>query len=416
MKRLLKVSAFTGLLTVLRMTMGFIIAKVIAIYTGPTGLAMLGQIQSMVTSLNGIINAPVGSGIVRYTAEYKDKGFNVCSIWWRAAIYWVLLIAILTIPTGIFFSSDIADLLLHDPALAWIVIITVSVLPLSAIGTLCNSIINGQQLYRRFVVLGMISTVTSAIIMVVMIVFANIKGALLATAIQSAIIGIIMLATNLRQPWMKLQYWWGAQDRKARKEIAVYMLMALTTATTVPISLIIIRNILISEVGWVATGYWQAVWKISEAYLGVITIALSTYYLPKLSTITNVNNIVLEIKSTLKIVLPIVLTMAICVYLLRDFAIWLLFTDEFKPARDLFLIQLSGDVIKISSWIYAYPMLARGAAKWFISTEIIFSITFIILTKILVTKIGINGVTWAYLINYILYFILISTNIKKIAQ
>ena len=37
-------------------------------------MAMLGQVQSMVTSLNGIINAPVGSGIVRYTAENKVRG------------------------------------------------------------------------------------------------------------------------------------------------------------------------------------------------------------------------------------------------------------------------------------------------------------------------------------------------------
>ena len=69
MKRLLKVTAMTGLLTLLRMAMGFVIAKVVAIYTGPTGMAMLGQVQSMVGSLNGIINAPAGSGVVCFTAE-----------------------------------------------------------------------------------------------------------------------------------------------------------------------------------------------------------------------------------------------------------------------------------------------------------------------------------------------------------
>ncbi|MGL4894240.1 MAG: O-antigen flippase, partial [Shewanella sp.] len=101
MKRLLKVTAMTGLLTLLRMAMGFVIAKVVAIYTGPTGMAMLGQVQSMVGSLNGIINAPAGSGVVRFTAEYKEQGFDACAPWWRAALQWVLIISTIAIPLGL---------------------------------------------------------------------------------------------------------------------------------------------------------------------------------------------------------------------------------------------------------------------------------------------------------------------------
>ncbi|EAY8714861.1 O-antigen flippase, partial [Salmonella enterica] len=64
MKKIFKVTALSGLLTLLKMIMGFIIAKIIAIYTGPAGMAMLGQIQSIINSFNGIINSPVSSGIV----------------------------------------------------------------------------------------------------------------------------------------------------------------------------------------------------------------------------------------------------------------------------------------------------------------------------------------------------------------
>jgi hypothetical protein len=78
MKRLLKLTAMAGLFTLLRMAMGFVIAKVVAIYTGPTGMAMLVQEQNMVGSLKGIINAPAGSGVVRFTAGYKEQGFEAC--------------------------------------------------------------------------------------------------------------------------------------------------------------------------------------------------------------------------------------------------------------------------------------------------------------------------------------------------
>ena len=416
MRRLLKVTAMTGLLTLLRMAMGFVIAKVVAIYTGPTGMAMLGQVQSMVGSLNGIINAPAGSGVVRFTAEYKEQGFDACAPWWRAALQWVLIISAIAIPVGLLFAKPIASGLFKDVNLAWVVMATVCVLPFAAIGTLCNSVINGQQLYRRYVSLGMLSALISGGVMLTMIALHNIKGALLAAAVQAALIGVVMFIANLRQPWFKLRYWWGGVGPQARKDIGKYMLMAITSALTVPVSLILVRNILIDQVGWDATGQWQAVYKISEVYLGVITMALGTYYLPRLASLTSIDSIISEINKTAKVIIPIVAVMALGVYLFRDVAISLLFTEEFRSARDLFAIQLTGDIIKIASWLYAYPMLSRGATKWFMGTEIIFSLSVVALTYLLVSNMGLKGATVAYLVNYSMYFLIVKLNIKRFAR
>ncbi|EHH0795224.1 O-antigen translocase [Vibrio vulnificus] len=415
MKRLLKVTAMTGLLTLIKMAIGFVIAKVVAVYTGPTGMAMLGQVQSMVGSLNGIINAPVGSGVVRFTAEFKDNGLVSCTPWWRASLQWVLAISLVVIPLGLLLADNIAVWLFQDSQLAWVVVATVCVLPLSAIGTLCNSVINGQQLYRRYVGLGMISALASGCIMLGMIAMYSIQGALFAAAVQSALIGLIMLTANFRQPWLKLSYWWGNTDSKARKAIGGYMLMAITTAITAPISIVLLRTILISEVGWDYAGYWQAVWKISEVYLGVITMALGTYYLPKLSTINSVNEIVKEINKTTITILPIVIFLAVSVYIFRDFVISILFTEEFYGARELFSIQLTGDVVKIASWLYAYPMLSRGAVKWFVGSEVIFSILLVVLSYFFIGELGLKGAPLAYLVNYILYFIFVYLNVKRFA-
>jgi O-antigen/teichoic acid export membrane protein len=416
MKRLLKVTAMTGLLTLLRMAMGFVIAKVVAIYTGPTGLAMLGQVQSMVASLNGIINAPVGNGVVRYTAEHQDQGIETCFPWWRAAWQWVLIISAIVIPLGLLLSKKISFWLFQDTSLSWVVMATVFFLPLSAIGTLFNSIINGQQNYRRYVGLGMISAMASGGLMLAMIAIYNIQGALLAAATQSALIGIVMVCLNIRQPWFKLHCWWGRCDAKYRKDIRNYVLMAITSALTVPTSLILVRNILVNQLGWDAAGQWQAVWKISEVYLGVITMALSTYYLPKLSSIKQVDEIVKEINKTAITIIPIVAAMALGIYLLRDVAITLLFTESFRSARDLFLVQLIGDVIKISAWLYAYPMVSRGAMKWYIISEVAFSSSFIVMVLLFVNKIGLAGVVFSYALNYSMYFMFVFFFVKRFTR
>lgn len=416
MKGLLKVTAMTGLLTLLKMVMGFVIAKVVAVYTGPTGLAMLGQVQGVVAVLNGLINAPAANGVVRFTAEKHAQGYESCSPWWKASLQWILILAGITIPVALLLSDYLAILLFQDVTLSWVITVTVCVLPLSAMGTLCSSVINGQQNYRRYVGLGMLSAVISAALMLGMIFYANIKGALLAAALQSALIGLVMLCANLRQPWFKLRYWWGSTSVSARKAIGNYTLMAITTALTVPVSLILVRNILVEHVGWESTGHWQAVWKISEVYLSVITLALGTYYLPKLASLVGVDCIVKEIKYTVKIILPIVCVMSFFVYLFRDIIIWLLFTEEFNAARDLFAIQLSGDVVKILAWLYAYPMISRSATSWYIPTEIFFSILFVILTYLFVINIGLAGVTYAYLLTYVLYFLFCLIFVRKYSK
>lgn len=416
MKRLLKVTAMTGLLTLLKMAMGFIIAKVVAIYAGPTGMAMLGQVQSMVGSLNGIINAPGGSGVVRFTAEYNQQGYDACAPWWRAALQWILILSAIAIPLGLLLAKPIANSLFKDDSLAWVVIVTVSVLPIAAIGTLCNSVINGQQLYRRYVSLGIISSIISGCVMLVLIIQHHIEGALLAVALQGSLIGAVIFIANLQQPWFKLRYWWGAVEPKARKQIGSYMMMAVTSALTVPISLIMVRDILITHVGWNGAGQWQSVWKISEVYLSVITMALGTYYLPRLSSLTSVEDIISEIHQTAKVIIPIVAIMALGIYLLRDVAISLLFTEKFRGARSLFAIQLVGDVLKITAWLYAYPMLSRGATKWFIFSEVTFSLLFVILSYVFVKKYSLSGANLAYAINYFIYLIFVTCAIKRFAK
>lgn len=416
MKKLLKVTVLTGILTFIKMLIGFIIVKIVAMYSGPIGIATLGQLQSVIVSLNGIINAPVSSGIVRYTAECHSKGYKECSPWWTASIYWTIAILAIILPLSFLVSKPLSNWLFNNQEYYWLIIVAAFFLPLTAAGTLINSIINGQQMYGRYIALGMVSTLISSAILIILIIYENLIGALVGIALQNGIIGIVMLLTNMRQSWFKLEYLWGNCSYKHIKLIGGYILMAITSALALPISLIIIRSLLISNVGWELTGQWQAVWKISEAYLAIITMALATYYLPRLSVLNTVSEIRYEINSVCKIVMPIVIFLAFSVYITRDIIITVLFTEEFRGARDLFLIQLLGDIVKVASWLYAYPMLSRGATKWFVTIEISFSFSFIFFVFLFVHIYGVSGANIAYLFNYILYFIFVFVKLPKILR
>ncbi|HDS3482807.1 TPA: O-antigen flippase, partial [Escherichia coli] len=62
MKKFLQVTILSAIYTFIKMIAGFIIGKVVAIYTGPSGVAMLGQVQSLITIVAGTTSAPVSTG------------------------------------------------------------------------------------------------------------------------------------------------------------------------------------------------------------------------------------------------------------------------------------------------------------------------------------------------------------------
>ncbi len=377
---------------------------------------MLGQLQGIVTALTGVVNAPISTGVVRYTAENYNQGYEACAPWWRASVNWLIILLLIIIPGGYLLAEPLSIGVFGSSDFGWLIVVTTCILPIAAIGTAITSVINGQQQFRRFFVLGVIATTLSMVLVLGLIVGGRLNGALLAVALQAGLSGVVMLAASLRQPWFKLRYWWGETEPRHRKAIGGYIIMAITSALAVPISLIMVRNILVENVGWDQAGLWQSVWKVSEVYLSVLTMAFATYYLPRLSSVVGVIAIRREVIKASKVFFPIVVLLAFGIYLFRDVAIYLLFTEEFEEARDLFAIQLIGDVVKILSWIYAYPMISRGATKWYVSTEIFFTAQFVFFAWYFVGVYGTQGANVSYLLNYILYFIFVYFNLKRFSK
>ena len=118
---------------------------------------------------------------------------------------------------------------------------------------------------------------------------------------------------------------------------------------------------------------------------------------------------------TAAFVFPVGAVLAFVVYMLRDVVIELLFTKEFGGARDLFSVQLIGDVFKIVSWVLAYPMLARGATVWFVSTEVGFSLLYVVLARLSIPVWGAEGANAAFAMTYIAYLVFLAANFRKFA-
>ena len=148
--------------------------------------------------------------------------------------------------------------------------------------------------------------------------------------------------------------------------------------------------------------------RLSAAYLMLVTTTLGVYYLPRLAELTHLDEIKKEVYLGYKFIFPLAVIGGLSVYLLRDWIIALLFSQAFMPMRDLFLWQMIGDSLKIGSWILAYLMLAKAMTKLFVTTEILFALSSVGLTYLCSKLFGFEGVSIAHLVNYALYWLVMS--------
>jgi PST family polysaccharide transporter len=181
--------------------------------------------------------------------------------------------------------------------------------------------------------------------------------------------------------------------------------MTFVAVTMFPLSQLLLRRYVISNISIIEAGWWEALNRISGIYLMVITSSFSVYYGPRLSELKNKNELKKEIFLAYKIIIPCLLIGLPCVYFMRFFIIRILFSPEFMPMEKLFIYQLFGDFFKISSWILAFIMGAKRMTKEFVFTEVIFSLLFVGFAFLFLKRNGIVGIVQAYLLNYIIYFL-----------
>ena len=408
---LIKTSVLTGISTVIKLVSAFVINKVIALYIGPTGLAIVGQLQSFTSIITTFSNGAISSGIVKYTAEYQDieekkKIFSSSIV--------ISLICSLIISIFLFgFSDYLSELILKDIQYSSVFIIFGATIFLFALNMVLISILNGQKEIKKYVLVNIAGSIFSLVFTSILIMQLNLMGALYAMVLNQSVIFFVTLAFVIKSSWFKLEYFKQGLDKESLSKLSKYSLMAIVSALTVPVSHLIIREYIGENLGWDSAGYWQGIWYISTMYLMLVTTTLGVYYLPRLSEIQDNKELRKEIFSGYKIIMPIVILASLIIFLLKEYVILIAFSKDFMPMMELFAWQLIGDVIKIASWLLAYLMLAKAMTKVFIYTEVLFSALFVGLSILFVDKFGLVGITYAYALNYLLYLVMMIFIFRK---
>ena len=409
---LLNTSLLNGVAVLIKTATLFLLNKILAVYVGPAGYAAIGQFQNFIQMVTAFSGSAINTAIIKYTAEYHEDETKQRAIWKTAGSI-VFLFSLVFSVLIILFQKQLSNYIFHTSQYQSVFVWFAVFLLLFNFNALFLAILNGKKEILKLVIANIAGSVFALIITSVLAIQYKLYGALVGLSIYQSLAFFVTLFLCYRADWFKFSYLFGKIDSDISRKFASFALMALVSALCVPLSQMLIRSHLTSEFGLVHAGYWEAMVRLSGAYLMMVTTTLGVYYLPRLAELKELSDIKKEVYLGYKFIFPLALLGGLCVFLLKDWVIVILFSESFLPMRELVLWQMIGDSLKIGSWILAYLMLSKAMTRLFITTEILFSITLVVFTYIATDVLGFVGVTVAYLVNYALYWVVMSLLVFK---
>lgn len=407
-----RVFSFNALATLVKMLTGFVSIKIVAAIIGPIGVALIGQLNNFVTIAVNIASAGINNGITKYIAEYKNQEF-IQKQYISSAAKIVLGFSLLTSLILIFFSDSISNMVLLSEEYAYIFKIFGLTIGFYGFNTLLVSIVNGYKEFKKFIYISICGSLIGLLFTVTLVVLFDLGGALIGIVTFQSIMFFVTILFVKKDTWFNSSYFTQKINTKCISKLLAFSVMSFTTILLSPVSQILLRSYVISEISPDQAGWWEGMNRISGMYLNVITSAFSIYYLPQLSAALDKQSLKNEIKKAYKMIISIMLLSFPIIYFFRGIIIRLLFTPEFMPMEQLFMWQLLGDFFKISSWLLSFVMVAKGMVKEYVLTEIVFSLIFLGLAFILIQRNSVVGITQAYFINYTIYMLFMCFFFRK---
>lgn len=410
---LFKITSLNSLSVLLKIGTGLITSKLLAVFVGPSGMALLGNLRNFSSSLESISTLGFTNGIVKYVAEEKnDKALLHKTI--STGFISLLSIAVFLSVVLYFFAAHWNNQIFGANFEYEIVFKAIALaLPWYAISLFLLSIINGLGKFKEVIWVNIIGNVIGLLVTIYMILHFKTLGALLSIVITPALLFFLTFYFINKEfsffEAIRFRYF----DFQIIKNLSSYSLMALVSSIFGPLVFLVIRQNVIGVVGLEQAGFWETITRISTYYMMFVTTILSVYFLPKLSVAKNNQETRIVFWSFYKNILPVFIVALSVIYFSRFIIVKLLFTDEFLPVTTLFFWQLLGDVLKAASWVLGYNFFAKKMTTAFIITEISSLAVLYFSSIFLINIFGIQGIVMAQAFDNFVYLLILGIYFKK---
>ena len=412
--QLIKVSSFTSISTFIKIVATFISAKVLAVFTGPAGVALLGQLTNFITILIQVSTAATGTGIVKLTGEFKDDKSQLKKV--IDTSFTINLLFSIVVLLGIFlFQNQLTLFVFNDLKYKWLLYFIAIGTPFIALNNFILSVISGLQHFKKYVIINIFASIISVLLTVFLVYFYTIDGALLAYILTQSIIFFVSLFYSKSVHWKENIAF--HIDKKIVKKLSHFSLYVIVSAFCFPFAQILVRNLIIDKLGIDTAGIWEGTNRISSMYLLLISSAIGVYFFPKISGISNNKEVAKELYFALKMFVSATLIAGSLLLLLKSFIIPIALSNKFLEINEILYIQVLGDVFLIIRTLFSMVLLSRDKTKIMIVLEVASTLLYIGFSYLFIANYSnLTHIMWAYPIYTFFYSVILFVAFKKIVR
>ena len=402
---LFKAISFNSLGVLAKLITGFAISKFMAVFIGPSGMAISGNLSNFMQSLESLSSLGLQNGIIKYIAESKDDKLQFKKVVSTGFLI-SLGIGILTSLFLFLFSDSLSQLVFSTLKYSILFKTSAVIMPFYALHIFFIAVISGLKKIKDLVIINIIGYLLSALLIIFLMNRNQLDGALLSIVLTPLILFLSLLIKFKLVNKVIRNISFISTSKPYALKIISFFSMTFFSGVMFPFIFLLIRNHIIDTVGVTEAGYWEATRKLSNYYMLFVYTLFNIYLLPTLSEDVNGTKFKSTVLNFYKGILPIVLLGFITIYFLRFFIIRIVFTDEFLSMQELFGWQLIGDFFRIVSLTIAYQFFAKKMIHKYLICEIILML-FIYLSSIyLVNYLSVLGAVKAHAFSYIFYTLL----------
>ena len=411
---LFKISSLNSLSVLFKIGTGLITSKLLALFVGPAGLALVGNFKNFFSGIETVSTLGFQIGVTKYVVEAKNDNNKLQKL--ISTLLISILFVVFLLSLFLFFGASYLNDFVFGSNFNYSILFQIFAftLPWFAFSVIFTAIITGLNKPKKSIYLNIISSCIGFVVSLMLITQFKTFGSLLAILVTSALLFFASLYFLNQEIHFFSKIKFIFFDFLILKKLFSFSIMALVSSIITPIVLLIIRKNCIELVGLRQAGYWVTIDLISNYYMLFVTSFFLIYHLPKLAdcdTDLALKNLFNEYYKT---VLPVFISMVLIIYFTRHQIISLLFAKSFESVEALFFYQMAGDVLKVSSLILSYTLWLKKRLVSFVIFELIYLVLFYLLSQYFINDFGVEGILIGYCYSTGLYLLGLIIFFKKI--
>lgn len=400
--KLVRAGLVLGASTAVRLAANLVTIKIIALHLGTDGLGILGQLMSVMALAATIAGGGIGLGVTKLVSQQQARDQSPAPYLCAAGAIWLVASGALgaLIALG---ARDLSELIFGTPVYAVVFWALAAGQVAMGAANLLTAVLSGRQDVAGVATIQTLTAVFGAALITGLVLAADLVGAMWAIVLAPAL-GVVFAAVRVVQKGYLQERWRGLQVNASHyKDLLGYSAMLAVTVCTMPLAQIVLRTWQVDAMGWQTAGIWQGLVKLSDAWLQLALVILSTWYFPRVAGATSHVALHREFRRTFIAFASILVPAAACIWLFRDPLVDLLFSPDFRPMVDLLAPQLVGDVLRTLAYVAGYIAVAKARTGLYVLAEL-FQVGMLLgLSHLLLPTLGERAVPLAYMFTNLAY-------------